>query len=91
MIFNFNPPIFILYFTVRFDFQSEGLSTCCNKQAVLDTYGAFDIKIRNVNDNLIDEELYIPLPFNNAMRVVTEDTKKNYLVESNQDFWKKQV
>jgi len=72
---------------IRFDFHNEGLFSCCNKQAVLDTYGAFDIKIRNVNDNLTgDEELYVPLPFNNAMRVVKEDNKSNYLVESNQDF-----
>lgn len=72
---------------VRFDFQSEKLNSCCSRQIVLDTYGAFDIKIRNVKDKLTDEdELFVPLPFNSALQVMKDDITSQYLVESNQDF-----
>ena len=69
---------------VRFDYNSESILSACNKQTILDTYGAFDIKIRNVND--MDDEPYIPLSFNSAVKVINEDKDSKYLVESNRDF-----
>ena len=72
---------------VRFDFVSDGLLDTCKRQNVLDTYGAFDVKIRDVHRPVLDdEELYVPLPFNGALKVVTDDKTSRYIAENNQDF-----
>ena len=32
---------------VIFNYESDNIISTCNRQTVLDTYGAFDVKIRN--------------------------------------------
>jgi hypothetical protein len=73
---------------VLFQFQNERILDSCQRKAILDTYGAFDIKIRNVKQSSADNEnnLYVPLAFSNALRVVQEDTENKYLIENNSDF-----
>jgi hypothetical protein len=70
---------------VLFDFNNERLLDSCNRQSILDTYGAFDIKIRNIKQSS-DDNLYVPLAFSNALQVVNEDKEMKYLVENNADF-----
>lgn len=72
---------------VVFNYYNEGLLDACSRESILDTYGAFDIKIRNVQllpSN--DTELYIPLPFSSALVAVKDDNESKYLVENNSDF-----
>ena len=69
---------------VIFNYESDNITSTCNKQTVLDTYGAFDVKIRNTKTH--DDDLYIPLSFSSALKVVNEDKESKYLVESNEDF-----
>ena len=72
---------------VLFDYYNEGLMEACCRETILDIYGAFDIKIRNMStlpDN--ESELYIPLPFNSALTAVNDDKAAKYLVENNGDF-----
>ena len=72
---------------VMFEFNNEKMLDCCKRKNVLDTYGAFDVKIRNVKTDIDDEdELYIPLAFSSATKALTEDSSSKYLVESNSDF-----
>jgi hypothetical protein len=73
---------------VLFHFQNERLFESCQRAAILDTYGAFDIKIRNVKQSAADNEnnLYVPFAFSNALKVIREDTAQKYLVENNGDF-----
>lgn len=72
---------------VVFDYSNERLLELCNNKNILDTYGAFDIKIRNVlQDTTDDEELYMLLPFTNALTVISEDKDTKYLIENNNDF-----
>jgi hypothetical protein len=72
---------------VVFDYYNEKLLELCNRKSILDTYGAFDIKIRNVSRDVSDdEELYMLLPFNNALTVLNEDTETKYLIENNNEF-----
>ena len=73
---------------VLFNFQNERIFESCQRAAILDTYGAFDIKIRNVKQSAADNEdnLYVPLAFSNALNVVREDADQKYLVENNSDF-----
>ena len=73
---------------VLFAFQNERILESCQKTAILDTYGAFDIKIRNIKQSALDNEdnLYVPIAFSNALKVVSEDKNQKYLVENNTDF-----
>ena len=72
---------------VIFDFINERLLESCKRQTIVDTYGAFDVKIRNVKNNISDEEeLYVPISFTSAKKAMKEDIEEKYLVENNGDF-----
>ena len=73
---------------VLFQFQNDRIFESCQRNTILDTYGAFDIKIRNVKQSARDNEnnLYVPLAFSNALNVLREDKEQKYLVENNSEF-----
>ena len=75
---------------ILFNFQNERILESCQRNNILDTYGAFDVKIRNIKQTEKDAErdanLYVPLAFSNALKVIREDTEAKYLVENNADF-----
>jgi len=75
---------------ILFNFQNERILDSCQRNNILDTYGAFDVKIRNIKqaekDADTDTNLYVPLAFSNALKVIREDTESKYLVENNADF-----
>lgn len=72
---------------VVFDYLNERLLEMCNRQTLLDTYGAFDVKIRNVKTPADDdEEIYVNLPLSSALSAINEDTESKYLSENNRDF-----
>lgn len=73
---------------VLFDYNNERLLESCRRTAILDTYGAFDVKIRNIKQPITnaEENLYVPLAFSNALKVVKEDAETKYLVENSIDF-----
>jgi hypothetical protein len=73
---------------VLFQFQNDRIFESCQRNAILDTYGAFDIKIRNVKQSASDNEnnLYVPLAFSNALNILREDKEQKYLVENNSEF-----
>jgi hypothetical protein len=73
---------------VLFQFPNDRILESCQRNTILDTYGAFDIKIRNVKQSAADNEnnLYVPLAFSNALNVLREDKDQKYLVENNSEF-----
>jgi hypothetical protein len=73
---------------VLFEYQNNRILESCQRAAILDAYGAFDIKIRNVKQSPSENEnnLYVPFAFSNALKVIKEDTAQKYLVENNSDF-----
>lgn len=72
---------------VLFDYYNERLFDSCSRESVLDSYGAFDVKIRNVKEKIDDEtELYIPLPYSSALKALSEDNESKYISENNGDF-----
>ena len=81
---------------VVFNLDNTRMIDSCQRAAILDIYGAFDIKIRNVNDkepdlikdkdNMHIDELYIPLAFSSALKVLRDDSLGQYLSENNSDF-----
>lgn len=69
-----------------FNYNSD-LQNICKKQALLDKYGVFDVKIRNVKNKINDEdELYLPLSFVNSIKVIQNDNEEKYITENNMDF-----
>ena len=70
---------------VLFDFNNERILQSCQRQTILDTYGAFDVKIRNIKESS-DDNVYVPIAFSNAITVVNEDKEMKYVVENNGDF-----
>lgn len=69
---------------VLFDFDNQKLIDTTKQSHVMNNYQAFEVKIRNVNDD--DSELYVPLPLHASVKLFAEDKKSSYLSENNGDF-----
>ena len=72
---------------VIFEYMNDNMLKSCSRQTIQETYGAFEVKIRNLTDVLgNDEELYIPISFTSALSATKEDVDKKYLIEKNDEF-----
>jgi len=71
---------------VVFNFMNGQIIDSCQRKVLLDNYGAFDVKMRNVKDFTDDSEIYIPLAFSSALTVLKEDKEEKYISECNCDF-----
>jgi len=72
---------------VRFNFIRENITNLCSQKSICNSYGAFDVKIRDLQlPPNAEEEIYIPLPLVNALTVLNDDKESRYVVESNNDF-----
>jgi hypothetical protein len=69
-----------------FNFDNNKIIQNSNLQYMINNHHAFDIKIRNVNDNNDHSELYVPLPLHSSVKLFNEDTKSHYFSENNKDF-----
>ena len=70
---------------VLFHYDNERILESCQRKTILDTYGAFDVKIRNIKQSS-DDNLYVPIAFSNALSVLSEDKEMKFVVENNGDF-----
>ena len=70
---------------VLFHYDNERILESCQRKTILDTYGAFDVKIRNIKQSS-DDNLYVPIAFSNALTVLNEDKEMKFVVENNGDF-----
>ena len=65
----------------------DSVNTECNKSSLVENYSSFDLKIRNINRVISDdEELYIPLRMDEMYKVIDSDKNACYISESNADF-----
>ena len=71
---------------IIFDFQNEKINEICNLNYINKNYGAFDVKIRNLQINDDESELYIPIKLNAAMQLFKNDNEKKYISEKNYEF-----
>jgi len=72
---------------VIFEYPNEELLTKCTRKYIQQTYGAFEVKIRNLHiDPDSREEMYIPITLTKSHIAIKEDTDKKYIVEKNYDF-----
>jgi len=70
---------------VLFDFDNQNLIDNTNKTYISNNYNAFEVKIRNKNDDS-NSELYMPLPLHVAVKLFNEDKTSTYFSENNTDF-----
>lgn len=69
---------------VIFNFDNK-IIDILNFEKVSNEYSAFDIKIRNKNDES-DTEMYLPLSLKQALILLENDKEKKYICENNKDF-----
>lgn len=74
---------------VLFDYANERLMESCTLNAIRASYGAFDVRLRNVKD-AADEadatELYVPLTLHAVAESFRSDKESRYISENNGDF-----
>jgi len=70
---------------VLFDFDNQKIIEYTNKTYITNNYNAFEIKIRNKDDNA-NSELYVPLPLHAAIKLFAEDKSSIYFSENNTEF-----
>ena len=72
---------------VLLKYYDENIFNTCKKENLLENYGAFDIKVRNVHMKPTGEnELYMPLRLNDVITTIKNDEESKYLTENNSEF-----
>lgn len=71
---------------VLFDFDCEKIIQTSNRNYIANNYHAFEVKIRNINENDTSSELYVPLPIHSAIKLFDEDKTSSYFSENNAEF-----
>ena len=71
---------------VIFDYNVDGLMKECNLKHVEQSYGAFDVKVRNVKQYDDTSELYLPSNLNTANEIFRKDDDERYISENNSEF-----
>jgi len=71
---------------IIFDQDNDNVLRTSSKNAILENYHAFEIKIRNAKDTDYTSEIYMPLPLHSAVKLFTEDKESTYYSENNMDF-----
>ena len=74
---------------VIFDYYNKEIIEKCDLSYIEDLYGAFDIKLRNINeDNDETKQMYLPFIFKEAVELFQNGNNKCYISENNTDFLK---
>ena len=74
---------------VLFDYANERLMESCTLNAMRASYGAFDVRLRNVKDSADEAdatELYMPLTLHAVAESFRSDKESRYVSENNGDF-----
>uniref|UniRef100_A0A6C0AZU2 JmjC domain-containing protein n=1 Tax=viral metagenome TaxID=1070528 RepID=A0A6C0AZU2_9ZZZZ len=72
---------------ILFDFNIQSLINF-NKENILQNYGSFDIKLRNILNTYSDpeSELFLPVTLKDGLKVLEEDEQSKFISENNHDF-----
>ena len=74
---------------VLFDYANDRLMESCTLPAMRSTYGAFDVRLRNVKDGAEEADatdLYVPLTLHAVAETFRSDKESRYITENNSDF-----
>ena len=74
---------------VIFDFECNKIVETSNLSYISNNYGVFEIKVRNIEDNDENSDLYIPLPVHSAIKLFEQDKSASYFSENNKEFLEK--
>ena len=71
---------------VIFDYQNDSLLETCKLSQIVEHYGAFDVKLRNVKEADDNTDLHIPITLKAALSILNGDKDAKYVSEKNGDF-----
>lgn len=71
---------------VMFHFENADIMQNTQLPSVVDSYGAFDIKVRNNTSKDDKSEKWLPFILRESIELCRNDSKGNYYSENNQDF-----
>ena len=71
---------------VIFDYQNDSLLETCKLSQIVEHYGAFDVKLRNVKEADDNTDLHIPVTLKAALSILSGDKDAKYVSEKNGDF-----
>jgi hypothetical protein len=71
---------------VIFDYQNDSLLETCKLSQIVEHYGAFDVKLRNVKEVDENTDLHIPVTLKAALSILSGDKDAKYVSEKNGDF-----
>ncbi|MBM3456579.1 MAG: hypothetical protein FJX80_15840 [Bacteroidetes bacterium] len=74
---------------VLFLYKNEKVIETCNFKSFQKTYGAFDMKIRNVKDHESEvtvTDICIPITLNQVVDIFKNDKESRYITENNHEF-----
>lgn len=74
---------------VLFTYANDRLMESCTLPAMRSTYGAFDVRLRNVKDAAEEadaSDLYVPLTLHALAETFRSDKESRYITENNGDF-----
>jgi hypothetical protein len=74
---------------VLFNYANDRLMESCTLNAIRATYGAFDVRLRNVKDTADEADatdLYVPLTLHAVAESLRNDKESRYISENNGDF-----
>ena len=71
---------------VVFEFSCNRLTEGCGIPALEGSYGAFDLKIRNVKQDAKDTEMYLPFLLKEAVKLFRNDEDCKFITENNGEF-----
>ena len=70
---------------IIFDQDNDNVLRTSSKNAILENYRAFEIKIRNAKEPDYTSEIFMPLPLHSAVKLFDEDKEATFYSENNMD------
>ena len=64
---------------VVFQYPNTNIMKKCELSYIVDTYSAFDVKVRNVKNTDDSSELYLPLTLHEVLELLRNDTECQYI------------
>ena len=71
---------------VLFNYENDNLMDMLNIAKMEELYGAFDVKVRNIDEKDDDGEIYLPIILNEVVKIFQNKNNNKIIIENNQDF-----
>lgn len=71
---------------VLFEYNNENLIEIVNIGKLEELYGAFDVKIRNIDEKDKEREVYLPILLSEVVKIFQSKKNNKVIIENNNDF-----